>query len=197
MKTGVDKRIIKTKHAIRCAFRELVQQKEMAEISICELTQKANITRSTFYMYYDSVGAVRDEIENEIIGHINKIIGESNIQSYVLNPYPLLDALSREITQYDEYNRYIVSSMNSGQLLDKLKSHVVSLVTNGLKEHCDEAGLLRARYIAIFLSAGIIDGYKEWYNNQSGMSLQELCKQFSNIILRAVNILNVDTNSIF
>ena len=49
MKSGViDKRIIKTQNAIKGAFRELVQVKEMSDISISELTKKANVTRSTF-----------------------------------------------------------------------------------------------------------------------------------------------------
>ena len=47
---GIDKRVVKTKNAIFEAFKQLVQQKDMADISISELTQKANITRSTFYM---------------------------------------------------------------------------------------------------------------------------------------------------
>ncbi len=57
-----DKRVLRTKSAIRKAFNQLVQTKEMSDISVSELTQAANITRSTFYMYYDSVAAVRDQI---------------------------------------------------------------------------------------------------------------------------------------
>ena len=48
---GIDKRVIKTKNAIFEAFKQLVQEKDMSDITISELTQKANITRSTFYMY--------------------------------------------------------------------------------------------------------------------------------------------------
>lgn len=45
---GIDKRVIKTKNAIFEAFKQLVQEKDMSDITISELTQKANITRSTF-----------------------------------------------------------------------------------------------------------------------------------------------------
>ena len=73
---GIDKRVIKTKNAIFEAFKQLVQEKDMSDITISELTQKANITRSTFYMYYDTVGDVRTDIENEIIARIDKIMSE-------------------------------------------------------------------------------------------------------------------------
>lgn len=37
---GIDKRVIKTKNAIFEAFKQLVQEKDMADITISELTQK-------------------------------------------------------------------------------------------------------------------------------------------------------------
>lgn len=85
-----DKRVLRTKSAIRKAFNQLVQKKEMSDISVSELTQAANITRSTFYMYYDSVAAVRDQIENEIIACIDKVMSEQDWVQCMINPYPLL-----------------------------------------------------------------------------------------------------------
>lgn len=86
---GIDKRVVKTKNAIFDAFKQLVQQKDMADISISELTQKANITRSTFYMYYDTVGDVRSDIENEIVARIDKIMSEADLLNSMTDPYPL------------------------------------------------------------------------------------------------------------
>ena len=94
---GIDKRVIKTKNAIFEAFKQLVQEKDMADITISELTQKANITRSTFYMYYDTVGDVRTDIENGIIAGIDKIMSETDILNSIKNPYPLLSMLADEI----------------------------------------------------------------------------------------------------
>lgn len=123
---GIDKRVVKTKNAIFEAFKQLVQQKDMADISISELTQKANITRSTFYMYYDTVGDVRADIENEIVARIDKIMSEADLLNSMKDPYPLFGALAREITEQDRDNRYILSSNNSGQLLDKISDRFVT-----------------------------------------------------------------------
>ena len=98
---GIDKRVIKTKNAIFEAFKQLVQEKDMSDITISELTQKANITRSTFYMYYDTVGDVRSDIENGIIAGIDKIMSETDILNSIKNPYPLLSMLADEILKQD------------------------------------------------------------------------------------------------
>lgn len=182
MKSGIDKRIVKTKHSIRCAFRELIQTKEMVDISISELTAKANITRSTFYMYYDHVSEVRDEIENEMLDRLDRVLNEQGVGNMLSNPYPILDALSKEITKYDEFNKYLVSGKNSGQLIDKLKKHVIDQVMKTV-DIKNEEEKLAFRYKVTFLTAGLLDTYKEWYNYNGTMTLPELCEHFSHIIL--------------
>lgn len=96
---GIDKRVIKTKNAIFEAFKQLVQEKDMSDITISELTQKANITRSTFYMYYNTVGDVRTDIENTIMARIDRIMSETDIRNSIRNPYPLLSMLADEMFQ--------------------------------------------------------------------------------------------------
>ncbi|MCM1306178.1 MAG: hypothetical protein NC037_02015 [Bacteroides sp.] len=184
-----DKRVIRTKNTIRKAFNELVQTKEMTEISVSELAQAANITRSTFYMYYDSVSAVRDQIENEIFAYIDKVMSEQDWVQCMINPYPLLNAIGREITKYDEYNRYILCSNNSGRLLDKVNGRVVTVFIKYAGDSKLDIDASRAKYVAAFVSAGICECFKIWYNHKSTLSLEELCRRISEIVTKGLAIL--------
>ena len=188
---GVDKRIVKTKNSIRTAFKELVQTKDMADISISELTEKAGVTRSTFYMYYDSVGAVRNDIEDVILAHIEKIMNEANLVQSMLNPYPLLFEITNEINKYDEYNRYILSSNNSGELLDKLKQMVISAFVSTMQKSSQiQVNVAKAKYVAAFCTAGICETFKMWFNHQSTLTLQELCSHISQMVSKALVMAN-------
>ena len=188
---GVDKRIVKTKNAIRTAFKELVQVKDMADITISELTEKAGVTRSTFYMYYDSVGAVRNDIENVILQHIEKIMSEQNLVQSMLNPYPLLYAITNEINKYDEYNRYILSSNNSGELLDKLKKLVIDAFVSTMQKNTQiHVNVAKAKYVAAFCTAGICETFKMWFNHQSSLTLEELCGHISQMVTKALALAN-------
>ena len=188
---GVDKRIVKSKNAIRAAFKELVQVKDMADITISELTEKAGVTRSTFYMYYDSVGAVRNDIENVILAHIEKIMSEANLVQSMLNPYPLLYAITNEINKYDEYNRYILSSNNSGELLDKLKKLVIDAFVSTMQKNTQiHVNVAKAKYVAAFCTAGICETFKMWFNHQSSLTLEELCSHISQMVTKALAMAN-------
>lgn len=183
---GIDKRVVKTKNAIFDAFKQLVQQKDMADISISELTQKANITRSTFYMYYDTVGDVRSDIENEIVARIDKIMSEADLLNSMTDPYPLFSALASEITEQDRDNRYILSSTNSGQLLDKINERFVTAYVHFITEVNDGTDIGKARYIAAFTIAGMTEFFKIWFNHKSSITLEELCKNIAEVVSRGL-----------
>lgn len=63
---NVDLRTKKTKNAIRTVFRDMLLEMNYDEIKIKDLTERAEISRRTFYMHYSAL----DELLNELIDEI-------------------------------------------------------------------------------------------------------------------------------
>ncbi len=68
----MDYRIEKTKRSIYNAFIELRARKPLEKLTVKELCEKAQINKSTFYVYYHDVYDLSDKIENEIISEVVK-----------------------------------------------------------------------------------------------------------------------------
>lgn len=191
---GIDKRVIKTKNAIFEAFKQLVQEKDMSDITISELTQKANITRSTFYMYYNTVGDVRTDIENTIMARIDRIMSETVIRNSIRNPYPLLSMLADEILKQDQNNRYILSSSTSGQLMDKINDRIVEAYMHWFKENEGSTNDIgKVKYIVAFAAAGMTECFKIWFNHKSSLTLEELCKNISDAMSKGISLMTDQT----
>ncbi|MEC0229558.1 TetR/AcrR family transcriptional regulator [Paenibacillus alba] len=62
-----DRRIIRSKIALREALLSLMAQKPFTSISITEIVESANYNRGTFYANYESKEALLDEITSELI----------------------------------------------------------------------------------------------------------------------------------
>lgn len=74
----MDKRIMKTKLALREALLTITVQKNIREISVSELCAKARINRTTFYKYYSVPTDVLQEYVFEICEDISgQILKES------------------------------------------------------------------------------------------------------------------------
>ena len=59
--------------AIEKALLSLLDEKELYKISVKELCNRANVARSTFYAYYESVSALMVEIENDDVAREYKV----------------------------------------------------------------------------------------------------------------------------
>ena len=53
-----DKRSVKSRNAIKNAFKEIVLTQDMSRIVIKELAEKADVNRKTFYLHYTDINDV-------------------------------------------------------------------------------------------------------------------------------------------
>jgi AcrR family transcriptional regulator len=70
-----DRRIVRTRQLLRTAFREVLQEKSFASISIQDITERANVNRGTFYAHFADKYAlmdadVREDFQQLLAGHV-------------------------------------------------------------------------------------------------------------------------------
>ena len=65
MDRKLDLRTIRTQKHMRQALFELVAEKKTKDITVKELSERAEISRSTFYLYYDSIQSMIMSITDE------------------------------------------------------------------------------------------------------------------------------------
>lgn len=94
----VDRRIAKTKKAIYRAFAQLLSEKNINDITIKDIADRADINRKTFYNYYDGIYELTGEIENKIIDSFEKVIREHNVNELLHNPNKMFDELVKSST---------------------------------------------------------------------------------------------------
>ena len=76
--TSPDRRIIRTKLAIREALVELIAEKGFDSLSVRDITTRADINRGTFYLHYQDKFDLLEQIEIEIVQSIEKIVLQAN-----------------------------------------------------------------------------------------------------------------------
>lgn len=71
-----DRRIRKTKQALKNSLAALLEQKDIRDISVQELASHADLNRTTFYLHYKDIYDLQQQIENEAAKKINDILEE-------------------------------------------------------------------------------------------------------------------------
>ena len=76
-----DLRVTKTLLTIRQTFREMICEMDYEDITIKELTERAMINRKTFYLHFESLDDLLEELRDEIINEFTKYdISYKNIE---------------------------------------------------------------------------------------------------------------------
>ena len=63
----MDRRITKTRSAVKKAFLEMRAEKPLEKITVKELSTAANINKATFYLHYRDIYDLSEKLERELI----------------------------------------------------------------------------------------------------------------------------------
>ena len=61
----IDRRSKRSREAIHAAFRELLSEKDLSQITVTEIAQRANRNRKTFYLHYNAIEDLISELLQE------------------------------------------------------------------------------------------------------------------------------------
>lgn len=168
-----DRRVIKTKRAIRNAFAKLLCEKDIDKITIKDIADTADINRKTFYNYYSGVYQIIDEIENEVITTLEASIEDLETEDYLKNPYKIFDKITDAIDQDMEFYENLLKMNTNLGLFQK----IVDLIKSKVKEtFITRVDIDRAKLDIMieYTISGMIAAYKSWFKSDRRLSLHEI-----------------------
>lgn len=116
-----DRRTVKTKRAIRKAFLELLQQKNINRISVVEISKLADLGRGTFYLHYQDVYELMEQLENELIEDLEELYSASFLGDNTMNILKFTDTLTEYMAANREVFLVLARTENGGRTMDKIK----------------------------------------------------------------------------
>lgn len=179
-----DRRVIKTKRAIRSAFAQLVAQKDISDITIKDIADAADINRKTFYNYYSGVYEVVEEIEDEIINAFTAVLAEVDFNTVLNNPQVIFYRLSAGIrSDLKLYSSLFIGNNTSmtQKIINTIKVKIKE--TFGSQVAVDPALL---EVMSDYSTAGLVAVYQSWFRNDNGVSLETLTNWISKLCFGGV-----------
>jgi AcrR family transcriptional regulator len=111
----------KTEKAIRGAFYQLIQEKPIEKITVCELSKIAEINKTTFYAHYDTIYDLIDKLEQETIKSIIEHLDDCKL--LFVYPQTFIKNMYTSMKLYPNI-RLTLSSSNSQRFVEKLNTAV-------------------------------------------------------------------------
>lgn len=157
-----DKRVIRTKKAIKEALFKLLEEKDISAVTISELAKKANLNRRTFYTHYSNLTDILDEIEGELVDSLTKLVEDFDQSDFSASTKKLFMGLNELITVKFDYYFDLVRVDTRGVLVSRLKT-VIRSTTDKLLEQVCSVRDKRMDVMSAFIVGGFFNAYLEWH----------------------------------
>ncbi len=182
----MDRRIAKTKKAIYRAFAELLSEKNINDITIKDIADKADINRKTFYNYYNGIYDLTGEIENSIIDSFEQVLRNTNINELLHNPYSMFEALTRIINSNLDFYQHLISIESNSNLVSKLFKSLKTRAKEVISQYTllDDATL---DIVLDFVVSGMFTVFQHWFNSSREHSIDDLAKIVATLSFNGIN----------
>jgi Transcriptional regulator len=169
---------------------ELMQEKEVQNITVTDICNRADLNRGTFYTYHQDVFSLVSEIENEILDEVTKILdnaaqsrlGNSKIKERNLMVRQILECFSRhrDVIKIVFGDRgYITFQQKLKSLFITKFSQIIGMSNTVFEDHDG--------YLAVYITSGMIGIIQEWIQTGFQKSPEEIANIMMDIKTRTRN----------
>lgn len=169
----MDRRIEKTKNAIREAYFELLMKNSNSRITITQIAKMANIDRKTFYLHYDTVEDIIKDFAQNKIDEVALRLKEEYTGNQPIDVHILFEVLNRVLEENMDLFRIIALNQKYDYFFDRLKELFVSILINDYQTYFEFSDVEFRIYADYFVS-GILSVYMRWIREQLPVSLDRL-----------------------
>jgi len=172
----------------------MMESKPYYSIKVTDLIKKANISRSTFYVYFDSISDVLQKIHDDFLGAFPD---ETDVSSLARSKFKRNEIRvdEREMEGY----LYLKSNMKTYRILSgpngdpsfyiRLRNRVTRITSSVLSEELKSIPTTNKQIIATFFAGGKIAVNDWWACHESNISMDEIACITSNLYAKMLNFI--------
>lgn len=214
-KNKMDRRVQRTRKALRNALLELIKEKGYDSIAVEEITQRANLGRATFYLHYkDKEDLLVDEF-NEIVNERARTISEIPFSDWLPeleNPGPtagdkpappLLMAFQHVANHADLYH-ILLNNEKSDRIFERIRKIVAQSITEFMHTKIENDPIpilfeVPVELLSAYFSGALLSCVDWWLEHGASYSPEEMTRMFQRLFFpgarKIMGVSNSDATS--
>ncbi|SFI38086.1 transcriptional regulator, TetR family [Paenibacillus sp. UNC496MF] len=185
----LDRRVVKTREAINKAFLELFAEKEFQQITINDISDRANVNRGTVYLHYADK---YDLLDKNIDSHLNRLLafcGHGGAAS--TDDIPALGSELKPVFDYLAANYPFFSAMFANQRTSVFRERMLAFVAGGVRRKLEtNGGAARVDHElhAEFMASAFVGIVEWWIRRAMPHSPEAMAEQLSDLFAKNVEL---------
>ncbi|MBQ3318187.1 MAG: TetR/AcrR family transcriptional regulator C-terminal domain-containing protein [Spirochaetales bacterium] len=146
-----------TKRRLRESLIKLVGRKPLSAVTVSELTEDADVNRSTFYFHYQDVSAMIKEMEDQFISDFSIALDALEQKSH-----DFITILVKCLERHMDLCRILLGANGDMAFVEKMKGIVETRCSRIWKDAVPDMSDHDARVLDSFLIGGVMSTVQAW-----------------------------------
>lgn len=189
MEKTTDRRIRKTKIALREGLLSLMQEKSLNTISIKELTEKVDLNRGTFYLHYTDIYDLAEQIQTEFFEEFYQIMDSHSPDVLKEQPLPLLEDIFTFLDKNAAFCFAMLGPKGDPSFVNRLALMIREKCFDNWSVLFNKDKTCEFEYFYSYMLSGSMGMIKAWMQNGRKETPHEIALLTQNIILQGIEIL--------
>lgn len=181
-----DRRVRRTKKLLTQGLTQLMQQKQLKDITVRELADLVDINRGTFYLYYRDIFDMLEQIETELFDRFNQIITAHQEGRILTQTRPVFSDLFHFIAENQEMCRTLLSTNGDMKFLQRLSGIVEDRLRADWMTHPDELTEAEFEYRYAFGVLGCMGLVRAWLENNCAEAADDMAVLADHLIRQGI-----------
>ncbi|WP_154838445.1 TetR/AcrR family transcriptional regulator [Staphylococcus sp. Marseille-Q1834] len=182
-----DRRIRKTKSAIKKAFIQLLKEKDLDKITVQDISDQADINRGTFYLHYEDKYTLLSDMEDEYISEIWSLtqFNQFNANSPETIADEFINNTLTKILQHIADNMDFYHTILQLDRKSKLEDKIYFLIKENMQKYIsvnNEIDGIPEMYFHSYVAGATISIIKYWVQDEHRISVDELTQHIFKIV---------------
>ena len=165
-----NRRVRMTKRLLKDALLELLEQKNLATISVTAVCETADVHRSTFYKYYEDTAALLSDLEQDYLDQIptpSQVLDQLHQEQLLAETTAFFDYVKQNERAFRVFFGESTSSNFAARLIDLLYSKYAET---------DADDEMTSYYMHLYIANGTVGMLRDWINRDFPVSSRKIAE---------------------
>ncbi|QFZ24134.1 TetR/AcrR family transcriptional regulator [Saccharothrix syringae] len=122
----VDRRVRRTQAALQCALIDLVEDRELSQISVADVAERAEVSRSTFYDHYRDVHELAEAACTEMLDELISLVSAIGGDPERGGPTGSLETFFATLAKHAGLYKSLLGPQGSARIIDHIRRRITA-----------------------------------------------------------------------
>ena len=178
------KNATRSRHLIKQAYGELLNEKDPSKISVTDIVERANISRGTFYAHYLDVYDLSMAIQNNVLETLDIAIKHIGLKSIIADPTAAVTMGMEFLEKNKDYYALFVNSSRGDMLISRVIGFLEDHITPFMEESfSDSAQMEQAKLFLTYTVGAFKNVILAWFSEDIRMNADECAAHLMRIFM--------------